>query len=63
MKTMSAITPFLNARIQGLDVLYRGFTGRAASTNAELSSSDMKKLFLIRASMLVTLSSVNWFYF
>tara|TARA_R110002020_G_scaffold288169_1_gene503618 strand:+ start:291 stop:6629 length:6339 start_codon:yes stop_codon:yes gene_type:complete len=60
MKTMSAITPFLNARIQGLDVLYRGFTGRAASTNAELSSSDMKKLFLIRASMLVTLSSVIW---
>ena len=60
MKTLSAIIPFLNARIQGLDVLYRGFTGRAASTNAELTRADQKRAFMVRAGMLIALTGVIW---
>ena len=61
MKAVTAIIPFLNARIQGLDILFRGFTGDAASSNAELTRERVKKLAFFRASYLIGFTSLLWF--
>ena len=53
-KVITAAIPFLNARIQGLDVLYRGFTGQYSSveklqeseTLQDVQSRIMKRAFL-----------------
>ena len=60
MKFVSAAIPFLNARIQGLDILYRGFTGRGAA-GADLSKGKLKRLAMMRGMYLVGFTSLLWF--
>jgi hypothetical protein len=57
IRIVSALVPFFNARIQGLDVLYRSGWGKFASENAD----QMKKAFASRALTLMGLSMAYWF--
>lgn len=57
IRVITAAIPFLNARIQGLDVLYRAGFGEINSANAE----KIQKLFFMRAATMVALSSLYWF--
>ena len=58
VKFLAPLIPFLNARIQGLDVLARGFLGRgAAATGGQISRAELRKRFFIRAGYLIALSS------
>jgi len=56
IRVLSAIVPFLNARIQGLDVLYRSGFGQAAMVNKE----EMRKAFWIRSLILLGLTGMYW---
>jgi hypothetical protein len=53
VRILTAAIPFLNARIQGLDVFYRAAWGRNVSQNAEA----MQKAFFVRGMTLMALSS------
>jgi len=55
VRILTAVVPFLNARIQGLDVLYRAGFGKAASRNKE----RMQKAFITRS---LTLMGLSWMY-
>jgi hypothetical protein len=57
VRIVSALVPFFNARIQGLDVLYRSGWGKFASENAD----QMKKAFAARALTMMGLSMAYWF--
>jgi hypothetical protein len=66
VRILTAVTPFLNARMQGLDVFYRaGFaptvaklTGRGDQvTQADL---DKQKTFMIRSAGVVAMSLAYW---
>ena len=58
VKFLAPLIPFLNARIQGLDVVARGFLGRgAAATGGQVSRAELRKRFFIRAGYLIALSS------
>jgi len=66
VRILTAVTPFLNARMQGLDVFYRaGFaptvaklTGRGDQvTQADL---DKQKTFMIRSAGVVAMSVAYW---
>jgi hypothetical protein len=56
IRVLSAIVPFLNARIQGLDVLYRSGLGKAAMVNKE----EMRKAFWQRSLFLLGLTGMYW---
>jgi hypothetical protein len=56
VRVITAAIPFLNARIQGLDVLYRAGFGEINSANAE----KIQKLFFRRAATMMALSSLYW---
>ena len=56
IRILSAVVPFLNARIQGLDVLYRSGFGRMATQNREA----MQKAFITRSLTILALSSMYW---
>jgi len=53
VRILTAAIPFLNARIQGLDVFYRTAMGRNVSANAEA----MQKAFFVRGATLMALSA------
>jgi len=53
VQIFAAIIPFLNARIQGLDLLYRAGFGRLASAN----SVTQQKAFMLRSLAPVRLNS------
>ena len=57
IRVLSAIIPFFNARIQGLDVLYRAGFGQGVMANRE----QAQKSFMIRAMTMFALSSMYWF--
>ena len=57
VRVVTAAIPFLNARIQGLDVLYRAGFGEINSANA----AKIQKLFFMRAATIMALSSLYWF--
>ena len=57
IRIVSALVPFFNARVQGLDVLYRSGWGKFATEN----SDQMKKAFASRALTLMGLSMAYWF--
>jgi hypothetical protein len=57
IRVLSAIIPFFNARIQGLDVLYRAGFGQGVVANRERA----QKSFMIRAMTMFALSSMYWF--
>ena len=55
IRVLTAVVPFMNARIQGLDVLYRSGFGKAATQNKE----RMQKAFITRS---LTLMGLSWMY-
>ena len=55
IRVLSALVPFMNARIQGLDVLYRSGFGKMATQNKE----RMQKAFITRS---LTLMGLSWMY-
>jgi hypothetical protein len=56
IRILSATIPFLNARIQGLDVLYRTGFGKAAMENKE----TIQKAFIFRSMILLGTSVMYW---
>ena len=56
MQAITAVVPFMNARIQGMDVLYRSGFGKAANANKE----RMQKAFIVRSLSLLALSAMYW---
>jgi len=57
IRMLAAMIPFLNARIQGLDVLYRSGFGEMATENKD----KMKKAFAVRALTMMGMSMLYWF--
>lgn len=56
IQVISAIVPFFNARVQGVDVLYRAGFGKMASAN----SAAQQKAFITRASYILGLTVMYW---
>jgi hypothetical protein len=56
MQAITAVVPFMNARIQGLDVLYRSGFGQAANANKE----RMQKAFIVRSLSILAMTAVYW---
>jgi hypothetical protein len=56
MQAITALVPFMNARIQGMDVLYRSGFGQAANANKE----RMQKAFIVRSLSILALSAMYW---
>ena len=56
IRTVSALVPFFNARIQGLDVLYRAGFGKMATEN----KATIQKAMMARSMMLLGLSTAYW---
>jgi len=56
MQIAAAAIPFLNARIQGLDLLYRAGFGKLADKN----NAARQKAFFVRGATLMALSSLYW---
>jgi hypothetical protein len=56
MQIAAASIPFLNARIQGLDLLYRAGFGKLADKN----NAARQKAFFVRGATMVALSSLYW---
>jgi hypothetical protein len=52
-RILTAAIPFLNARIQGLDVFYR----TAMGTNVAANAKEMQKAFFVRGATLMALSA------
>ena len=57
VRILTAAVPFLNARMQGLDVFYRAAFGKNASADA----AAIQKSFFIRGAMLTALTTMYWF--
>jgi hypothetical protein len=57
VRILTAAVPFLNARMQGLDVFYRAAFGKMASEDA----AAIQKSFFIRGATLMALSAMYWF--
>ena len=57
VRILTAAVPFLNARMQGLDVFYRAAFGKMASADA----AAIQKSFFIRGATLMSLSAMYWF--
>jgi hypothetical protein len=62
IRIVTAAIPFLNARIQGLDVLYRaGMAPRPEGVNKTDHQRRVQKNFIIRGTTMMALSSMYWF--
>ena len=59
MRMVTTAIPFLNARIQGLDVFYRAARGRY-SANTEASKAQIQKRFFLRGLSLLALTAAYW---
>jgi hypothetical protein len=56
VRILTAAIPFLNARIQGLDVLYRAMSGQMGTTDAK----KIQKAFFVRGASIMAMSMVYW---
>jgi len=56
MNVLSQTVPFFNAYAQGLDLMYRGFSGKDSSTG--LSKSAARKYFISRVLMMTALGTL-----
>ncbi len=56
VRILTAAVPFLNARMQGLDVLYRAASGQMNARDA----ADIQKQFFVRGAMMASLSAAYW---
>jgi len=62
IRVVTAAIPFLNARIQGLDVFYRaGFAPRPDGVSKTDHQKQVQKNMFIRAATMMALSSMYWF--
>ena len=57
VRVLTAGIPFLNARIQGLDVLYRSMSGQMGTVDA----AKIQKAFFVRGSYIMAMSMIYWF--
>jgi hypothetical protein len=56
VRILTAAVPFLNARMQGLDVLYRAASGQMNARDA----AEVQKQFFVRGAMMASLSAAYW---
>ena len=56
VRVLTAAVPFLNARMQGLDVLYRAAFGKGTEANA----AEIQKRFFVRGMTIAALSAMYW---
>jgi hypothetical protein len=56
IRIMTAAIPFLNARMQGLDVLYRASFGKMANKDAKA----IQRAFFVRGMTMAALSAMYW---
>ena len=56
IRILTAAIPFLNARIQGLDVLYRAAFGKMGNKDAKA----IQKAFFVRGATIMALSMMYW---
>jgi hypothetical protein len=56
VRILTAAVPFLNARIQGLDVLYRAAFGKMNTADAK----QIQKQFFVRGATIMALSMLYW---
>ena len=56
VRILTAAVPFLNARMQGLDVLYRAASGQMNARDA----AQIQKQFFVRGAMMASLSAAYW---
>jgi hypothetical protein len=56
IRIITALVPFMNARIQGIDVLYRTGFGKSATANREAQ----QKAFITRSMTIFSLSVMYW---
>jgi hypothetical protein len=56
IRIITALVPFMNARIQGIDVLYRTGFGKSATANREAQ----QKAFITRSMTIFALSVMYW---
>ncbi len=57
IRFFSAVVPFLNARIQGLDVLYRSAMKRGVGTESTMTKAQRQRRFAFRALAIVAMST------
>ena len=57
IRFFSAVVPFLNARIQGLDVLYRSGTRGDVGTTSSMTKAQRQRRFYMRALAIVAMST------
>ena len=60
IRILSAVTPFLNARIQGLDVFYRAGFAPFIDKNATEADKARQKAFFVRGATIMALSAAYW---
>jgi len=60
IRILSAVTPFLNARIQGLDVFYRAGFAPIFDKNATEADKARQKAFFVRGATIMALSAAYW---
>lgn len=56
LRFITSSVPFMNARIQGLDVMYMAASGRFGAKRSSMSKGKIASSFLIRGAMLTALS-------
>jgi hypothetical protein len=56
VRVLTAAVPFLNARMQGLDVLYRA----AFAKGSNIDSKEIQKRFFVRGMTIAALSTMYW---
>jgi len=59
-KVYTAAVPFLNARIQGLDVLYRSASGEYASDRITLKPAEIQQNMLLRLGSLAMITALYY---
>lgn len=60
VRVLTAAVPFLNARMQGLDVLYRAAIAPALRSDATQADIDRMKTFWVRGATIMSLSVAYW---
>lgn len=59
MRVMTSAVPFLNPKIQGIDLLYRAMSGKYTAHN-DMTANLIRKKFMMRGLMLMALSGLYY---
>ncbi len=60
VRLLTAGVPFLNARMQGLDILYRAAIAPSLDKSASDRAKQIQKTFFVRGSMIMAMSAMYW---